>query len=122
MVNKKDEQIEEVIEESKPIHISKGGQILEKKDTSIYVVDLLEGDRVVGQVSFDSAKDSLEFTAPDREGAYNLELFVKTNITTTEEKVFNPVESPKDWLLNLHNVAPLTLYKAWSASEAKEIN
>ena len=110
----------EVIEDPKPVE--KETKAVEKKDTSIYVVDLLEGDRVVGQVSFDSAKDSLEFTAPDREGAYNLELFVKTNITTTEEKVFNPVESPKDWLLNLHNVAPLTLYKAWSASEAKEIN
>ena len=119
MVDEKDEQIEEVIEE--PKSVEKKAKVDEKKDTSIYVVDLLEGDRIVGQVSFDSAKDSLEFTAPDREGAYNLGLFVKTDITTVEEKVFNPVKSPKDWLLNLHNVAPLALYKSWSASEAREI-
>lgn len=109
----------EVIEDPKPVE--KETKVAEKKDTSTYVVNLFEGDKIVGQVSFNSAEDKLEFTAPDREGAYNLELFVKTNITTTEEKMFNPVESPKDWLLNLHNVAPLALYKAWSASEAEKI-
>ena len=88
---------------------------------SKYVVDLLAGDMTIGQITLNPDKNSLEINAPDREGLYNLDIFVHNSITTTDGKVFNPTEDPKKWLLNLHNVAPLSLYKTWSASEAKEI-
>jgi len=88
---------------------------------SKYVVDLLVGDRIIGQIMLNPDKNSLEINAPDREGLYNLEIFVHNSITTADGKTFNPAEDPKNWLLNLHNVAPLSLYKTWSALEGREI-
>ena len=118
MVDKKDEQIEYVVKELKPVE--KDTKPVAKKTVSNYVVDLLEGNRIVGQVSFDSAKNSLGFAAPDREGRYQLELFVAA-VITVDGKDISPVDSPEDWILNLYKVAPLSLYKTWSASEAREI-
>ena len=118
MVGKKEEQVEDTIEEPKPVE--KETKSVVQKDTSNYKVNLFEGDRIVGQVSFNSAKNSLEVDAPDREGLYQLEIFV-TAVITVDGKDISPVDSPKDWILNLHKVAPLSLYKTWRASEAEKI-
>ena len=118
MVDKKEEQVEDVIKEPKPVE--KETKSVAQKDTSNYSVNLFEGDRIVGQVSFNSAKNSLEVDAPDREGLYQLEIFV-TKTIAVEGRRFNPVDSPKEWVQNLCNVSPLALYKTWSASEARKI-
>tara|TARA_Y100000310_G_scaffold334547_1_gene414593 strand:+ start:76 stop:432 length:357 start_codon:yes stop_codon:yes gene_type:complete len=117
MVDKKDVILEEIIEEVKPT--DKETKSVVQKDTSNYSVNLFEGNRIVGQVKFDSASNSIKFSGADKHALADLKKLVVKSIAVAE-RTFNPVDNPKEWVQNLCNVAPLALYKAWSASEARK--
>lgn len=115
MVDKKDVILEEIIEEVKPT--DKETKFVAKTD---YEVDLFSDDKVVGQIRFKAASNSIEFSGVGRRTSAELEIFV-TKTIAVEGRSFNPVDSPKEWVQNLCNVSPLALYKTWSASEARKI-
>ena len=124
MVDKKDEQIEDVVEEAKPIEKSK-----EVKKPIGYEVALYTNASAVSKaldvavIEWRLGTDKIEISSIQTGQEAEILEFLKRGIVIDGvEKEVYATEDPEKWIINLSNVSAGALWKNWIASEAKEIN